>query len=287
VKVTSSNQKLAEARASFKTKIVRKDQPGDAPDQPPAKIFNLVQYDSAVGKLHAYLSPDPKDGKKHPAIIWITGGDCNTIDGGCWKPQRPQNDQSARAFREAGIIMMFPSLRGGNNNPGIREGFFGEIDDVVSAFDYLSKQAYVDPNRIYLGGHSTGGTVALLTAEMTGKFRAIFSFGPVDRVFGYGPEYAPYDTSNQQEFQLRDPILWLSNITSPTFVFEGTQDGNLDSLERMQRESRNPRVQFFPVKGMNHFDLLHPLTGLLAQKILSDTGEKSNITILPGEWGQR
>ena len=38
-----------------------------------------MQYDSPVGKLAAYLSPDPNDGKRHPAIIWITGGDRNTI----------------------------------------------------------------------------------------------------------------------------------------------------------------------------------------------------------------
>ena len=29
--------------------------------------------------------PNPNDGKKHPAIVWITGGDCNSIDAGCWR----------------------------------------------------------------------------------------------------------------------------------------------------------------------------------------------------------
>ena len=33
--------------------------------------------------------------------------------------------------------MMFPSLRGGNNNPGSKEGFFGEVDDVLAAADLL------------------------------------------------------------------------------------------------------------------------------------------------------
>jgi dipeptidyl aminopeptidase/acylaminoacyl peptidase len=61
--------------------------------------------------------------------------------------------------------MMFPSLRGGNDNPGRHGGFYGEVDDVLAAHDYLSRQPYVDPKRIYPGGHSTGGTLALLTAE--------------------------------------------------------------------------------------------------------------------------
>lgn len=55
--------------------------------------------------------------------------------------------------------MMFPSLRGGNDNPGVKEGFLAEVDDVLAAADFLGKQNYVDPGRIYLGGHSTGGTL--------------------------------------------------------------------------------------------------------------------------------
>ena len=84
--------------------------------------------------------------------------------------------------------MMFPSLRGGNDNPGVREGFFGEVDDVLAAAEYLSKQAFVDPQRIYLGGHSTGGTLVLLVAECSGRFRAVFSFGPVLGTRGTAPE---------------------------------------------------------------------------------------------------
>lgn len=44
----------------------------------------------------------------------------------------PSNDQSASAFRTKGIPMMFPSLRGGNDNPGVQESFFGEVDDVLA-----------------------------------------------------------------------------------------------------------------------------------------------------------
>jgi hypothetical protein len=40
--------------------------------------------------------------------------------------------------------MMFPSLRGGNDNPGAREGFYGEVDDVVAASEFLARQPYVD-----------------------------------------------------------------------------------------------------------------------------------------------
>lgn len=80
---------------------------------------------------------------------------------------------------------MSPSLRGGNTNPGVKEGFLGEVDDVLAAANYFEKQKYVDPKRIYLGGHSTGGTLVLLVSEGSPRFRAVFSFGPAGDVSGW------------------------------------------------------------------------------------------------------
>src|SRR5262249_27149430 len=159
----------------------------------------------------------------------------------------------ASAFRKAGVVMMFPSLRGGNDNPGVKEGFLGEVDDVVAAAEFLGKQTYVDPRQIYLGGHSTGGTLVLLAAECSDRFRAVFSFGPVDEIAGYPPRYIPFDTSNPRELELRSPGRWLASIRVPVFVFEGTVDGNLVCLQAMASASTNPKVRFLPVRGANHF----------------------------------
>ncbi len=60
--------------------------------------------------------------------------------------------------------MMYPSLRGAHDNPGQPEGLFGEVDDMLAAITYARKLDYVDPERVYLVGHSTGATLALLTA---------------------------------------------------------------------------------------------------------------------------
>src|SRR5262245_35711111 len=180
-------ESLAEARRGFQTKLIRRESAGESVPEPPSDLFRIVRYDSPVGKLAALLSLDPKDGKKYPAIIWITGGDCNTIDDGIWKSLPADFDQTswaANAFRQAGIVMMFPTLRGGNDNPGFKEGLFGEVDDVLAASDFLSKQPFVDPQRIYLGGLSTGGTLVLLVAASSDRFRAVFSFGPADDVSG-------------------------------------------------------------------------------------------------------
>jgi alpha/beta superfamily hydrolase len=257
---------LSEARAGFQTVIVREDPSFGPPDVPTTDEFLLTTYTSPVGELAAYVTPDPGDGGRHPAIIWIVGGECNSI-GDVWSPSDPSNDQTARAFREHGIVMMFPSLRGGNDNPGQREGFYGEVDDVLAAADYLAQLSYVDPERIYLGGHSTGGTLALLTAECSDRFEAVFSFGPVAAVLNYGGDYYYADVWNAQETSLRDPGRWLSSITSPVYIFEG-QGGNWDAVVSMQRASNNPLIQFYVIQGHDHFTVLHPLTNVLAEQIV-------------------
>jgi acetyl esterase/lipase len=273
---------LATARSGFATKPVNRGGDREPVDVPPPNIFRIVKYKSPVGELSAYLSPDPKDGKKHPAIIWIHGGDCNSI-GEIWMPANPKDDQSARQYREAGIPMMFPSLRGGNDNPGVREGFYGEVDDVLAAADFLAKQEFVDPSRIYLGGHSTGGTLVMLVAASSDRFRAVFSFGPADDVSHYPNEYTPFNKFDKREVELRSPGRWLQSIQSPTFVFEGTLQGNIGSLQSMARTSKNPKVQFFPLTGMDHFSTLSPTNRFLAQKILKDDGPTLNIAITAEE----
>jgi hypothetical protein len=276
-----SNVSLTEARRNFKTVLLRHETEHVPVDTPPAKLFRTVQYDSPIGKLAAYISQPANDGQRHPAIVWIIGGFSNSIGDTAWVPQPADNDQSASAFWKAGIITMYPSFRGGNQNPGYKESFYGEVDDLLAAVDYLAKQDFVDPKRIYLGGHSTGGTMALLAAESSDRFRAVFSFGPIDDIGHYGQENLVCNTDDK-ELDLRSPKLWMNSIHDPTFVFEGTR-GNIESLLEMKRTSSNPLIQFYTLFGYTHFTDLAPMTRLLAAKILADTGPNAAITITQQE----
>ncbi|WP_020470882.1 prolyl oligopeptidase family serine peptidase [Zavarzinella formosa] len=281
--VPDTSISLARARKDFKSNLQKTKEAGkESAPKPPEDLFQLVRYEAAPGKLPAYLSNDPKDQKKHPAIVWITGGDCNSIDAGCWR-NGGDADQSASAYRKNGIVLMIPSLRGGNDNPGPKESFLGEVDDVLAAAAYLKKIPYVDPDRIYLGGHSTGGTLALLTAEYSDVFRAVFSFGPVDDVLMYGFHDISFSMSDPKELQLRSPLFWLHSIKNPVFVIEGTEDGNAGSLLTMAKTTKNPKVQFFAVKGANHFNVLGSSNRLIAEKIVKDTGLACNLTLTKEE----
>ena len=108
---------LAEATARLRRRSWRRTRTRERPPEPPPDVFRLVHYDSPAGKLAAYLTPDPGDGAKHPAIVWITGGDCNTIDE-LWQEAPRDNDQTAAAYRKGRCHHDASSLRGGNDNPG-------------------------------------------------------------------------------------------------------------------------------------------------------------------------
>ena len=275
-----SDQKVsfADARSAFRTHLVRQEKTNETVAVPPSELFEVVHFDSPEGKLAAYLSRPQESGAKQPAIIWVFGGFDNSIGDTAWEESSPESDQSASAFREANIVMMYPSFRGGNENPGFRECCYGEVDDVLAAAEYLAKQDFVDPSRIYLGGHSTGGTLVLLAAAASDRFRAVFSFGPIDEIIGYSGEPIPFDYKDQQELRMRSPINWLSSIKVPTFVFEGSDSGgNIYSLYQLKRVSKNPLVQFHPVKGKDHFSVLAPMTMLIASKIILDTDHTTSI----------
>lgn len=266
-----NSQTLADARSKFTTYVTYTSKSSIAP-LPPATIFQSVKYDSAVGALAAYITPEPNDSIKHPAIIWITGGDSNTIDN-VWSPSSPDNDQTASAYRNAGIVMMFPSLRGGNDNPGKHEAFYGEVDDILAAFNFLSKQSYVDPDRIYLGGHSTGGTLALLTAEFHNPFRAVFSFGPSAMINNYGKNIIPVDFSlfKDEETKLRSPVFWLESVQGHVYVIEGEDmPSNIESFKAMKRNTKNTAIKFVSVSSKDHFSVLSPINEKIATAILKD-----------------
>lgn len=274
---------LREARRGFTTHLLTKRKATDPILKPPAGLA-LVHYDAPLGSFPAYITTVPDSKIKHPAIVWIAGGFDNGIGDTPWGHASTDNDQSARAFREAGVITLYPSLRGGNSNPGYIEVCYGEVDDVIAAGKYLASRPEVDPKRIYLGGHSTGGTLALLVAETTNPFRAIFAFGPVSRIAGYGSDNLPFDINDSRETALRSPILYLDAIAKPTYVFEGTSSpSNLDALHDLYARCKNTQVHLFELPGLNHFSELAPFTPIIAREISHDRGSIPHLSFASQE----
>jgi len=254
---------FAEARQDFTTTLTRQVTNSYTIPQPPEGVFSLVHFQSKVGSLAAFISDDPNDGQLHPLIIWVVGGWSNGISDLPWSYGAWDNDQTGAAFREGGILMMYPSFRGANGNLGYHESLYGEIDDIVAAFEFAAALPYVDPSRIYLAGHSTGATRVILAAAYTDVFRAVFAFGSVDDISEHNRAMFTFDLSDNEERMMRSPIFWLDDITTPAFIIEGRY-GNAQSLENMKNATTNSNVHIHIIEGGDHFDMLAPITKLVA-----------------------
>jgi dipeptidyl aminopeptidase/acylaminoacyl peptidase len=268
---------LPALRKALKTTIGEGQRDDTPPPEPPAGELEKVYYDAPLGKNVAYVTP-VKPGARRAAIVWIHGGFNWGIDDSAWTSAPRANDQSAANFRKAGIAEMYPALRGGSQNPGHRECFLGEIDDVLAAAEFLAKRPDVDPQRIYLGGHSTGGLIALLAAESTPRFRAVFAFGPVADPRQYGKASCVPSGAPEAETKPRSALEFLSEIVTPTFVIDGA-NGNAAVFPMMQKRIATAPVSFLTIPNADHFDALAPACDVVAKAILADTGDKPAIHI--------
>lgn len=177
---------LEEAHKNFKTKIVNGQKTEFVPDGKPGippknSKFSLVNYPSKLGEMPMYKN----NGKKYPAIIYLNGGFGGIGDSKFdWDEESPKNNyQGADAFKRDDFVLAIPSARGENANSGKYEMFYGEIEDLEEARKYVASLPYVDSSRIYLVGHSTDGTKALLLSEYSKGFRAVFAIGALPDFF--------------------------------------------------------------------------------------------------------
>jgi dipeptidyl aminopeptidase/acylaminoacyl peptidase len=97
-------------------------------DAEPPNGVQLSEYRSGDLKLKDWLSSGPRDDKRDPAVVYLHGG---------WS-FAPDDWHDAAPFTESGFVLFMPMLRAENGNPGIYEGFFGEVNDAVAAGRRLS-----------------------------------------------------------------------------------------------------------------------------------------------------
>jgi len=201
--VAIQDESYRDVREHFRTKLLKK---GAAPQKAPKlKIPNGVseiEFPSGELRFKAWINrPDAKDAKKLPAVVFLHGGFAFGKED--WEMARP--------YRDAGYIVMAPTLRGENGQAGDFSLFYDEVGDALAAADYLSKQPFVDSERLFVAGHSVGGTHALLAAMASNRFRAAASFSASpDQVlyckYGINKAQIPFDTTNAKELEVRSPL---------------------------------------------------------------------------------
>lgn len=216
----------AKERHLFRTDLLSK---GPAPDiyerlVTPSTAERLF-YRSGVGEeleLVAWVSRYTRSEKQKPAVLFLHGG--NAIGQGHWQLMKP--------YVEAGYVVMIPSMRGENGQKGNFSGFYDEVADVLAASNRLRHLPGVDPHRMFLAGHSIGGTLAMLAAMSTHRFRAVAPIsGNPDAYafFGRYPQDIRFNTGNPREYQMRSPLCYAHSFKSPVKLFHGTEEAHFDS----------------------------------------------------------
>lgn len=242
---------FAQAHARFQTHLVRT---GPAPQPyepitPPAGTLEMP-YRSGPLALKAWVSAPPADGRRRPAVLFLHGGFSFGEDD--WAMSQP--------YRDAGYVVLTPMLRGENGLPGNYSMFFGEVDDVLAAADALAALPYVRADRLYIAGHSVGGTLTMLAAMSSNRFRAAASFSgsPDQAAWGKAqPALVPFDLADAGEFQIRSPLAYAGSFQVPTRLYHGNQERYFAGVtarlaDLATRAGRDVRVVPVPGDHMGH-----------------------------------
>jgi dipeptidyl aminopeptidase/acylaminoacyl peptidase len=211
--------------------------------------FKKITYKSSADgmEIPAYLfAPLTKRGARgHAAMVWVHGG-----VHGDW------NELMLPFVKEAvqrGYVIITPDYRGstGHGAEHYNAIDYGgkELDDVLTAVDYLHTLSYVDPDRIGIMGWSHGGFItAHLAMRKETPFKAAAAIVPVTnlvfRLSYKGPGYQrSYSTQSSigglpfekpDEYIKRSPLYHVEDLDIPLLVHVATNDQDVNYVEDQQ-----------------------------------------------------
>jgi dipeptidyl aminopeptidase/acylaminoacyl peptidase len=211
--------------------------------------FQKVRYRSRVGDMDipAYLfQPLEKRGARgHAAMVWVHGG----VHGAWGATMFP----FVREAVERGYVIIAPDYRGSTGYGAEHHNAIDyggkELDDVITAYDYLKTLPHVDPDRVGIMGWSHGGFIAshLVFRDET-PFKGAAAIVPVTNLvfrLGYkGPRYQrgfstqagirglPHE--KPEEYIRRSPLYHVEKLKVPLLVHVATNDLDVNFVEDEQ-----------------------------------------------------
>ena len=171
--------------------------------------------------------------KKYPTILWLHGGQDYQYDYGF--------NFRVQLFAANGYVVVMPNVRGsggrGQDFARSLNKAYGthDVEDVIVATDYVIEQGYVDPDRLGIGGWSSGGTLTNFVITKTDRFAGAVSGASVGwytSTYGHDPYVLWWDTELGPPWKNRDlwdsisPFMGVENITTPTLFIGGEEDWN-------------------------------------------------------------
>lgn len=244
-------------------------------EEPPEGVHEL-HYASGELSLRAWyvLPPGASPTAKVPAFVYFHGGyafGASDFDVGV-------------PFHEAGFAVFTPMLRGENGNPGDHERYWGELEDARAAVAWLQAQPEIDPQRVYLFGHSAGGVISGLLSlceaprvKLTGS-----SGGTYDELlFENSDGPFPFDVGSKHERRLRLFSPNAALMQQPHVAYVGDQD-LLAKLGAETARRRGPRslLEIVTLPG-DHFSSFDAALARFHQRVVRDAAAKEPALVGP------
>ncbi len=211
--------------------------------------YSKITYRSRVDgmAIPAYVfQPLQKRGVHgHAAMVWVHGG----VHGNWGETMLPFVKEAVAR----GYVIICPEYRGstgyGADHYNAIDYGGKELDDVLSAVDYLETLPYVDPDRLGIMGWSHGGFItAHLLFRDDQPFKGGAAIVPVTNLVfrlsykgpGYQRSYAtqpgigglPFE--KREEYIDRSPLYHVENLKVPILVHVATNDRDVDFVEDQQ-----------------------------------------------------
>ena len=211
--------------------------------------YKKVSYKSSVGDLeipaHLFQPIQKRGAKGHAALVWVHGG----VHSNWGLTMFPFVKEAVAR----GYVVIAPDYRG---STGYGESYFQaidyggyEVDDVMSAVEFLKTLPHVDQDRLGIMGWSHGGCITLMSVfrDVT-PFKAAAAIVPVTnlvfRLSYKGPGYQR-DFSTQQRIQglpfekndlyiQRSPLYSVDKLKVPLLVHVSTNDLDVNYVEDQQ-----------------------------------------------------
>ncbi len=211
--------------------------------------FRKITYKSSADGMviPAYLfAPLAKRGAKgHAAMVWVHGG----VHGDWGASMFPFVKEAV----ERGYVIVAPDYRGSTGHGealhmAIDYGGY-EVDDALSALDYLKTLPYVDMERVGMMGWSHGGYITVLNATKPNTpLKAVAAMVPVTNLIfrlslkgpGYQRSFAAQSTirglpfEKPDEYIRRSPLYHVENLNIPLLVHVSTNDLDVNYVEDQQ-----------------------------------------------------
>ncbi len=246
-----SNRPEDKPRADFERQIAQKRVTDSTYAARSAGVmeFRKVTYKSRADgmTIPAYLfAPLAKRGAKgHAAMVWVHGG----VHGDWGTNMFP----FVREAVQRGYVVITPDYRGstGHGQAHYDAIDYGgkEVDDAISAVDFLSTLPYVDMDRLGMMGWSHGGFITAHTLfRDEHPFKAGAAIVPVTNLFfrlsykgpGYQHAFSTMDGTrglpfeNRAEYEKRSPVFRASHLKVPILVHVATNDEDVNFVEDQQ-----------------------------------------------------